>query len=239
MPEYLRLRKRIITNNSPQLHIVNASKHNIKNLSTTIPLSKLVCIAGVSGSGKSTFAQNIIYEGMTSNTKTQTIKSDILFNETIFVDQSSVVKSLGQIPHFIPILGCTNKALAELNRLKRLGFSSADFSFNGGNGRCDSCGGLGYEQVEMQFLSDIQLPCNYCNGKRFKDEILEVEINGLNILDVLNLTIDEGVESFAHLPKHIETFLTTRGWSRLFKIRTTFKHFIWRRISKTLNWSNT
>ena len=202
LPEYLRLRKRIISKNSPQLHIVNASKHNIKNLSTTIPLSKLVCIAGVSGSGKSTFAQNIIYEGMTSNTKTQTIKSDILFNETILVDQSSVVKS----PRSNPALysdswGPIKEAFGRTESAKRLGFSSADFSFNGGNGRCDSCSGLGYEQVEMQFLSDIQLPCNYCNGKRFKDEILEVEINGLNILDVLNLTIDEGVESFAHLPK--------------------------------------
>ena len=159
LPEYLRLRKRIIGKNSPQLHIVNASKHNIKNLSTTIPLSKLVCIAGVSGSGKSTFAQNIIYEGMTSNTKTQTIKSDILFNETILVDQSSVVKS----PRSNPALysdswGPIKEAFGRTESAKRLGFSSADFSFNGGNGRCDSCSGLGYEQVEMQFLSDIQLP---------------------------------------------------------------------------------
>ena len=75
LPEYLRLKKRIVGKNSPQLHVVNASKHNIKNLSTTIPLSKLVCIAGVSGSGKSTFAQNIIYEGMTSNTKLKLSKA--------------------------------------------------------------------------------------------------------------------------------------------------------------------
>ena len=161
-----------------------------------------MCIAGVSGSGKSTLLNEIIYEEMKISSESKFVQSDICFNEVLLIDQSSVVRS----PRSNPVLysdawGPIKEAFGRTESAKQLGFAASDFSFNAGNGRCETCGGLGYEQVEMQFLSDIQIPCNHCHGKRFKDEILDVHLDGLNILDVLNLTIEDGIDRFKNLPK--------------------------------------
>ncbi|MEJ6522976.1 MAG: excinuclease ABC subunit UvrA [Opitutales bacterium] len=202
LPEFLKNQKRKIQRTDPHLHIKNASCYNIKNLSARIPLSKLVCIAGVSGSGKSTLVHDIIYSGMVNPSKAKDVTSDISFEEVVVIDQSSVVRS----PRSNPVLysdawSPIKEAFGRTESAKRLGFSANDFSFNAGNGRCDICSGLGYEIVEMQFLSDVQIPCSYCHGKRFKDEILIVQLDGLNVLETLNLTIEEAVIRFDHFPK--------------------------------------
>jgi excinuclease ABC subunit A len=202
LPEFLKIPKRRILSKNLSLHIIKASHNNIKDLSAKIPLSKLVCIAGVSGSGKSTLVHDIIYSGMINPSKTKNVTSDIDFDEVVVIDQSSVVRS----PRSNPVLysdawSPIKEAFGRSDSAKRLGFSASDFSFNSGNGRCDICAGLGYEIVEMQFLSDVQIPCSHCHGKRFKDEILTVQLDGLNVLETLNLTIDEAVLRFDHFPK--------------------------------------
>ena len=213
LPEFLHFPKRKIPKNTPYLHVSNASCHNITNLNVKLPLSKLVCIAGVSGSGKSTLLHNIIYEGLTSSPTCGQVRSDINFEEVVLIDQSSVARS----PRSNPVLysdawGPIREALGRTESAKRLGFSASDFSFNSGNGRCEACSGLGYEIVEMQFLSDIQIPCNYCHGKRFKDETLAVQLGELNVLDILNLTIEDAVPRFKDFPK------TNRKLSSLKKV---------------------
>lgn len=202
IPEYLDRAKRKVSKKNRFLEIKKASCHNIHNLSAKIPLDKLVCIAGVSGSGKSTLAYNIIYSGLTNPGKGMKVETDITFEDIVLIDQSSVVRSPRSNPAlYSDAWSPIKEAFGRTEAAKRLGFTASDFSFNSGSGRCDTCNGLGYEIVEMQFLSDIQIPCNYCHGKRFKEEILSVHYDGLNILDVLNLTIDEAISRFKQFPK--------------------------------------
>jgi excinuclease ABC subunit A len=202
IPDYLTKPKRKVFKKNDFLQIKNASCHNIDNLSATIPLSKLVCIAGVSGSGKSTLVYNIIYSGLTNPGKGMNVHSDIDFEDVVLIDQSSVVRSPRSNPAlYSDAWSPIREAFGRTESAKHLGFSASDFSFNSGSGRCAVCNGLGYEIVEMQFLSDIKIPCDHCNGKRFKNEILSVHYDGLNILDVLNLTIDEAIIRFKQFPK--------------------------------------
>ena len=202
LPDFLSRPKRKVSKKNPFIHIQNASCHNIQNLGVKIPLNKLVCIAGVSGSGKSTLLHNIIYPGLVNLSRSKNVKSDLQFDEVVVIDQSSVVRS----PRSNPVLysdawSPIREAFGRTESAKKLGFSASDFSFNSGSGRCESCNGLGYEIIEMQFLSDVQIPCSYCHGQRFKDEILSVQLDGLNILEILNLTIKEAVLRFEHFPK--------------------------------------
>ncbi len=198
------LKKKTYTNlkNSPHLTVKSASKYNIQRLSVKLPLTGMVCIAGVSGSGKSTLVHDIIYKGLQNRGKKSNVTSDIDFEEIVLIDQSSVVRT----PRSNPVLytdawNPIKEAFGRTESAKKLGFVSSDFSFNTGNGRCSVCGGLGYESVEMQFLSDIQIPCTECDGKRFNSELLSVKLDGLNILETLNLTVDSAIERFKNLPK--------------------------------------
>ena len=186
-----------------QLKIKSASKHNINNLSCSFPIEGLTCIAGISGSGKSTLAYNIIYNGLRNQIGDleNSVISEKEFEDIVLIDQSSVVRS----PRSNPVLytdawNPIKEAFSRLDAAKKLGFSSSDFSFNSGYGRCETCSGLGYEIVEMQFLSDIQVPCKTCNGKRFKEELLSVKLDGLNITEILKLNIEDAVSRFEHFP---------------------------------------
>ena len=186
--------------NTKYLRLKKTCSHNIRNLNAKIPLQQLVCIAGVSGSGKSTLLNDIIYEGIKK--KVSWIESDLEFSEVALIDQSSVSRT----PRSNPIMyadawGPIREAFGRTEEAKKLGYFPGDFSFNSGNGRCESCMGLGYEQVEMQFLSDVQVPCGYCEGKRFKEEILEVKLDNLSIVETLSLTIDQAYSRFSRFPK--------------------------------------
>ena len=184
------------------LHLQSLSRHNVNKLTAKLPLNKFVCIAGVSGSGKSTLLHDLIYQEMSRTQDSGKVVSDIAFSEVVMIDQSSLVRT----PRSNAVLysdawGPIKEAFSRTDDARRLGFSSSDFSFNSGNGRCEACSGLGYEVVEMQFLSDLQIPCSECDGKRFKKEILEIKLKGLSVSETFGLTVEEALEIFHYLPK--------------------------------------
>ena len=186
---------------SGSLKIKNASLHNLREFSATLPLGKFVCIAGISGSGKSTLINEIVYKSLANGTGDKVI-CDKEYDEVLLINQETITKT----PRSNPILyidGWTpiRDALGRTNEAKKLGYSAIDFSFNSGNGRCPECSGLGFEIVEMQFLSDVQIECSQCNGLRFKDDILTVTFEGNTVADILQMTIDQAAESMTNLPK--------------------------------------
>ena len=178
------------TTGSKCIHLKKASKNNILELSAKIPLNRMACIAGVSGSGKSTLLNELIYKGLSNSNPVPWIWSDQKFSEIALIDQNTVARTPRSNPvMFADAWGPIKEAFGRTDEAKRHNFASNDFSFNAGNGRCDACGGLGFEQVEMQFLSNIQVPCNQCEGKRFKQELLEIKMDGMSVSDVLDLSL--------------------------------------------------
>jgi excinuclease ABC subunit A len=169
------------------LEIRGASEHNLKNIDVKIPLNRLVCITGVSGSGKSTLVQNICYYGLRqlkmkpveSPGKFDEIVGHELVGDVVLVDQSPIGKTTRSNPvSHIGAFDEIRKIFSSQPLAKERGYTSGSFSFNSGNGRCPTCGGNGFEHVEMQFLSDVYLRCPDCDGKRFRPEILDVKIEG-------------------------------------------------------------
>ena len=186
------------------INVSNASLHNLNKFSAKIPMSTLTCIAGVSGSGKSTLVNHIIYEGLSGYSKDfiGSVKADKKYEGVILVDQTTVSKT----PRSNPILyidgwNPIKEALGRTEECKLLGYLPGDFSFNSGNGRCEECNGLGYEVVEMQFLSDLQIPCSFCNGMRFKEDILKIKYQDLSVAEILNLCVTDALRYFSNLPK--------------------------------------
>ncbi|WP_414665052.1 excinuclease ABC subunit UvrA [Horticoccus sp. 23ND18S-11] len=195
----------------------NASQHNVRNLDVSIPLGRLVCLSGVSGSGKSTLLDNVIYQGLlaqrhqlTEDPATiESITCDREFSEIVLVDQSP----LSRTPRSNPALyteawELIRELYAETPAAQAAGFSPSSFSFNSGEGRCDHCLGLGYERVEMQFLSDVFVPCPVCESRRFKPEVLAVQWNGRSVSDLLATSVTDALPLFADHPA-IQSRLTT------------------------------
>ncbi len=191
------------------LQFTNASKHNIQNLTFRLPLHRLVCLSGVSGSGKSTLLDNVIHQGLLTQRNQMTedpasiesVKSDLAFDEIVLVDQSP----LSRTPRSNPALYCeawefVRELYAATPAAQEAGFSPSSFSFNSGDGRCDHCQGLGSERVEMQFLSDVFVPCPICSGRRFKPEVLAIQWHGKSVSDLLGTTIGEAIAFFADEP---------------------------------------
>ena len=186
------------------LHIHGASKHNIEGLNLQIPLDRFVCLTGVSGSGKSTLLNHIIYQGLLQ--KKGRVVEDAATCESlemdkdldlILVDQSAISRTPRSNPAlFIDAWEPIRRLFSSTEAAKSSGFSPSEFSFNSGSGRCEHCQGLGYEKVEMQFLSDVFVKCPVCDGRRFKKEILEIEWNGYSIADVLEMDVSTAVEAF-------------------------------------------
>jgi excinuclease ABC subunit A len=206
--------------NKNVLQIRGAREHNLKNISVNIPLGKLVCISGVSGSGKSTLLEDIIYNGIRrekglpaeSVGEYDSIRGFESFSEIILVDQSPIGKTTRSNP--VSFVGAfeTIRALFALQpQSKQRGYAAGTFSFNSGSGRCPTCEGTGFEHIEMQFLSDVYLRCPECNGKRFRDEILEIKIRDHSIYDVLEMTVDTACEFFAQYPKIINSIEPLRA----------------------------
>jgi excinuclease ABC subunit A len=190
----------------PWLHFTNATKHNIRGLSFRLPLQRLVCLSGVSGSGKSTLLDNVIHQGLLTQRNQMTedpaeieaIKSDLEFSEIVLVDQSP----LSRTPRSNPALYCEawdliRELYATTPAAQEAGFSASSFSFNSGDGRCDHCQGLGSERVEMQFLSDVFVPCPICEGRRFKPEVLAIQWNGRSVNDLLRTTVADAIAFFS------------------------------------------
>lgn len=198
--------RRAVGKKHPFLTLRGASHHNIQNLDIAIPLQRLVCLSGVSGSGKSTLMDNILYQGLQRNKGFAAEDPGVIteidtggFNgDIILVDQGPVSRTPRSNPAlYAEVWEPIRNLLARTPNAQQNGFTAAHFSFNSGNGRCPNCMGLGFEKVEMQFLSDLFVTCQVCDGKRFLPEILEIEWNGKEVSQILNLSIEDAVSFFA------------------------------------------
>ncbi|MFO7658782.1 MAG: excinuclease ABC subunit UvrA [Bacteroidales bacterium] len=207
------------------IEFTGARHNNLKNIDVKIPLNVLTVISGVSGSGKSSVVKNIIYPALSriyngAGEKTGdfgSVQGDInAVSRVEFVDQNPIGKSSRSNPvTYIKAYDEVRKLFADQPLSKFNDFKPSHFSFNVEGGRCAECQGEGEVKVEMQFMADVRLICESCNGKRFKDEILEVKFHGKNIYDILESTVDEAIEFFdahkGHTEKMIVKKLKTLG----------------------------
>ncbi|MEY4766159.1 MAG: excinuclease subunit UvrA, partial [Pseudomonadota bacterium] len=213
---YLGARRRIgigqrrpVLENTPKLILQGARQHNLKNLDIDFPLQRLVGVTGVSGSGKSTLMQDILHPALLRHfgeaTESPGEHDDLLGADWLsavnFVDQSPIGKTARSNPaSYVGAFDAVRTLFAVTPLSKERSYTAGTFSFNAGNGRCPTCGGSGFEHVEMQFLSDVYLRCPDCDGTRFRAEVREVTIERLNkklsISDVLELTVAEAIKLF-------------------------------------------
>jgi excinuclease ABC subunit A len=203
--------KRAVTEATPRLILEGAREHNLKNINVEFPLQRLVCVTGVSGSGKSTLIQDILAPALmrhfgrateTPGEHDRLLGADHL-SDVVFVDQSPIGKTARSNPvSYVGAWDSIREIFATAPLAKQRSYTAAKFSFNSGDGRCPTCGGSGFEHVEMQFLSDVYLRCPDCDGKRYRPEILEVTIERggklMNVADVLDLTVSEAASLFAN-----------------------------------------
>ncbi|MHB1124862.1 MAG: excinuclease ABC subunit UvrA [Ramlibacter sp.] len=177
--------KRAVTASTPRLILEGAREHNLKNITVEFPLQRLVCVTGVSGSGKSTLMQDIVAPalmrhfgkaGEAAGDHDRLLGAGHL-RDVVFVDQSPIGKTARSNPvSYVGAWDCIRELFANAPLARQRGYTGSKFSFNSGDGRCPTCGGSGFEHVEMQFLSDVYLRCPDCDGKRYRPEILEVTI---------------------------------------------------------------
>jgi excinuclease ABC subunit A len=189
------------------LGIRGATEHNLKNIDIDLPLHRFVCVTGVSGSGKSTLVQDVLHPAIRKHlgkpTETPGAFASIEgldhVNDIVFVDQSPIGRTTRSNPaSYVGAFDAIRELFAKAPDSRTRGYTAGTFSFNSGNGRCPTCSGNGFEHVEMQFLSDVYLRCPDCNGTRYRDETLEVKIDGRSIAAVLELTIEQAVGVFAN-----------------------------------------
>src|SRR5262245_17035333 len=187
------------------IEIRGAAEHNLKDIDVALPLNRLVCVTGVSGSGKSTLVQDVLYAALRKAKGKPTdapgahreLRGAGLVDDVVLVDQSPIGKTTRSNPaSYVGAFDAIRKLFAETPAAKERGYTAGTFSFNAGNGRCPTCGGNGFEHVEMQFLSDVYLRCPDCDGKRFRPEVLEVKWSGRSIADVLEMTVAEALACF-------------------------------------------
>lgn len=186
--------------------VCGARENNLKNLTVKFPLGILTVVTGVSGSGKSTLIKKILYpavgrlSGSVSETpgKYDKLEGDYTrITQVEFVDQNPIGKSSRSNPiSYVKAYDAIRQLYADQHLSKTRGYKPSHFSFNVEGGRCETCQGEGEIKVEMQFMADIYLKCESCHGKRFKQEVLEIEHNGKNIADILDMTVEEGLEFF-------------------------------------------
>ncbi|BBB47932.1 excinuclease ABC subunit UvrA [Pelolinea submarina] len=204
MPEKRRL------GNGKHLTIVGAEANNLKNLDVEIPLGKLVCITGVSGSGKSSLMVDVLYQALArelNHARTnpggyKRIEGIQYLDKIINIDQSPIGRTPRSNPGtYTGVWDEVRKLFTEMPESKMRGYTSGRFSFNVHGGRCEACQGNGQLRIEMQFLPDVYVPCDVCHGARFNRETLQVKYKGLSIAEVMNLTIDSAMEFFANIPR--------------------------------------
>ena len=198
-----------IRDSKSKIKISGCRENNLKNFNVEIPLNKLVTISGVSGSGKSTLINRILYPSILNHLDDYSLKpgefdnlsgdlGQISFVE--YISQKAIGKSSRSNPvTYIKAYDDIRKLFSSQRESKIRGYKPKHFSFNVDGGRCETCKGEGTITIEMQFMPDVNLVCDSCNGKRFKNEILEIRINNKNISDILNLTVDDAIIFFKDL----------------------------------------
>jgi excinuclease ABC subunit A len=189
-----------------KITVIGARENNLKNLAVNFPLGILTVVTGVSGSGKSTLIKKILYPAvgrMTGNAAEAPGRYDKIegdyqrITQVEFVDQNPIGKSSRSNPvSYVKAYDIVRQLFSDQPLAKQRGYKPSHFSFNVEGGRCETCQGEGEIKVEMQFMADIFLKCESCNGKRFKQEVLEVEYNGKNIADILDLTVENSLDFF-------------------------------------------
>lgn len=192
------------------IEVKGARKNNLKGIDVKFPLNVMTVVTGVSGSGKSSLVRDIFYEGVKHYldeaahlmVDCKALEGDMhLIKGIEFVDQNSIGKSSRSNPvTYIGAYDEIRKLYADQPLARQMGYSAAYFSFNKEGGRCEECKGEGKITVEMQFMADITLECDVCHGKRFKQEVLDVEYNGVNIYDMLEMTVNQAIEFFEQHP---------------------------------------
>ncbi len=191
------------------LRVINATGHNLKNVSAEFPVGLLTCVTGVSGSGKSTLVNDTLYAAVARTlyraheepAPHESIEGIEHFDKVINVDQSPIGRTPRSNPAtytglFTPI----RELLAEMNTARERGYGAGRFSFNVAGGRCEACQGDGVVKVEMHFLPDVYVPCDVCKGMRYNRETLEVQYKGKNIAQILDLTVEAAAEFFKAVP---------------------------------------
>ncbi len=206
--------RRLVTDATPKLVLEGARAHNLQNLSVSFPLQRMVCVTGVSGSGKSSLIQDLLAPALLRQFGKSTdapglhdrlLGADFL-SDAVFVDQSPIGKTARSNPvSYTGAWDAIRALFASTTLARQRSYTASKFSFNSGDGRCPTCTGSGFEHVEMQFLSDVYLRCPDCDGQRYRPEVLEVRIERMlgnklrhfNVADVLALTVSEALAAFA------------------------------------------
>ena len=190
--------------------VKGAKENNLKNVTTKFPLGTLTMVTGVSGSGKSTLVNEILYKGLNKIVnkakdlpgKFKEITGYENIDKIIDIDQSPIGRTPRSNPAtYTGTFDIIRELFSQTQEAKMRGYKPGRFSFNVKGGRCEACSGDGIIKIEMQFLSDVYVPCEVCKGKRYNRETLEVKYKGKNIADVLNMTVEEALEFFENIPR--------------------------------------
>ncbi len=196
--------------NGNQLEIYGAAQNNLKEINVKLPLGTFTCITGVSGSGKSSFVNEILYKELANRLngakkhpgRFKRIKGTEYLDKIIAIDQSPIGRTPRSNPAtYTGLFGDIRELFAMTPEAKARGYKAGRFSFNVKGGRCESCTGDGIICIEMHFLPDVYVPCEVCHGKRYNRETLEVRYKGKNIYEVLEMTVEEGCSFFENIPK--------------------------------------
>ena len=191
------------------LKVIGAEENNLKKINVSFPVGVLTCVTGVSGSGKSSLVNEILYKKLarelnrarTIPGKHKKIEGLEQFDKVINIDQSPIGRTPRSNPAtYTGVFDLIRDLFASTPDAKARGYKKGRFSFNVKGGRCEACAGDGILKIEMHFLPDVYVPCEVCGGKRYNRETLEVKYKGKSIYDVLNMTVEEAVEFFAHVP---------------------------------------
>ncbi|WP_316499598.1 excinuclease ABC subunit UvrA, partial [Enterococcus faecium] len=196
--------------NGKAIKITGASENNLKNISVEFPLGEFVAVTGVSGSGKSTLVNSILKKSLAQKLnknsakpgKFKTISGYESIEKIIDIDQSPIGRTPRSNPAtYTSVFDDIRGLFAQTNEAKMRGYKKGRFSFNVKGGRCEACRGDGIIKIEMHFLPDVYVPCEVCHGKRYNSETLEVHYKGKSIADILEMTVEDAVEFFKHIPK--------------------------------------
>lgn len=210
-------REELRKGNGKYLEIIGAKQFNLKNIDVKFPLGKFICVTGVSGSGKSTLIHQILYKALAQKFygakdapgKHKEIKGLANIDKVIIVDQSPIGKTPRSNPAtYTGVFSHIRDLFAEMPEAKRRGYKPGRFSFNVKGGRCEKCQGDGILKIQMQFLPDIYVKCEECDGKRFNEDTLQVKFKGKNIAEVLEMSVSQALEFFDSIPK-IKRYLKT------------------------------
>ena len=220
--------------NGDYLTIKGARGNNLKNINVTFPLGKMICVTGVSGSGKSTLINETLqpilsqyfYRSLQDPLPYDSFEGIDNIDKVVEVDQSPIGRTPRSNPAtYTSVFSDIRNVFVTLPEAKIRGYKPGRFSFNTAGGRCEVCGGNGYKTIEMNFLPDVYVPCESCNGKRYNKETLEVRFKGKSIADVLNMTIDQAVDFFENQPSILNKIKTLQdvglGYIKLGQSSTT------------------